>query len=364
MIIKHYYLINMKRILICSLFACILLCGCKNEKNIVLGGVIPMTGGSADLGQSTADAMSLCTDKWNNAGGINGQKIVLDINDSQADPKLGITLTKKIFAMHKPLLVYTLISGVTMNVQSITKQNKTILLACVGSAELFNNDNTYTIRNFVSPTTVGEGISSYIEESAPNKDLTIFFINNTFGDSYAQQVNLCSKKRGINIRQVIPYDDGNNFREIIAKAKLGINDIVYIAGVGQSIGIIIKQLRESGFEGVVLGDPNLQNESAISYAGDAMKNVFYLDVIRPNTDEFNNFRKKYISKHGAEPDNFAIMAYATCDYILNIAAQNNTFDSNEIVKIANDGYTYNSIIGNLSLKNNEFVFPTKISSIK
>lgn len=353
----------MKRILICSLFACILLCGCKNEKNIVLGGVIPMTGGSADLGQSTADAMSLCTDKWNNAGGINGQKIVLDINDSQADPKLGITLTKKIFAMHKPLLVYTLISGVTMNVQSITKQNKTILLACVGSAELFNNDNTYTIRNFVSPTTVGEGISSYIEESAPNKDLTIFFINNTFGDSYAQQVNLCSKKRGINIRQVIPYDDGNNFRDVIAKAKLGTNDIVYIAGVGQSIGIIIKQLRESGFDGIVLGDPNLQNESAISYAGEAMKNVFYLDVIRPNTDEFNNFRKKYISKHGSEPDNFAIMAYATCDYILDIANKYNTQNCEEIAKIANDGHTFDSVIGKVSVKNNEFIFQTKISSV-
>ena len=70
----------MKRILICSLFACILLCGCKNEKNIVLGGVIPMTGGSADLGQSTADAMSLCTDKWCICDEYFFFKVVLEIN--------------------------------------------------------------------------------------------------------------------------------------------------------------------------------------------------------------------------------------------------------------------------------------------
>lgn len=353
----------MKKIFIYLFVASVLLCGCKKENNIILGGVIPMTGGSADLGQSTQTAMTLCADKWNSLGGIDGKTISLDINDSQADPKLGITLSKKIFATHKPLFVYTLISGVTMNVQSITKQNETILLACVGSAELFNNDTDFTLRNFVSPTTVGEGISSYIATSFSDKSLTVFYINNTFGHSYAQKVNSCSIDKGINVRQVIPYDDGNNFRDVIAKAKLGENDIVYIAGVGQSIGIIIKQLRESGFEGTVLGDPNLQNNSAISYAGESMRNVFFLDVIRPNTEEFNTFRKAYVEKRGIEPDNFALMAYATSDYILDIVSKYHTIDGKEIMKIANEGHIYNSIIGDVTVTNNEFVFKTTISSI-
>lgn len=353
----------MKRIFVCLSLAALLMCGCKSEKSIVLGAVIPMSGGSADLGQSTETSMSLCADKWNSIGGIDGKKVSLDINDSQADPKLGITLSKKIFAVHKPLFVYTLISGVTMNVQSITKQNNTILLACVGSAELFNNDNSFTLRNFVSPSTVGEGISSYIVESAPDKELTIFYVNNTFGDSYAQKVNTCSKSKGVFVRQVIPYDDGNNYRDVIAKAKLSNNDIVYIAGVGQSIGIIIKQLRESGFVGTILGDPNLQNNSAISFAGESMKNVFFLDVVRPETDEFSAFRKSYYEKRGLEPDNFALMAYATSDYILDIVNKYHTEDGKEIMKIANEGHIYNSIIGPVSVTNNEFNFQTTISSI-
>lgn len=353
----------MKKVVFYSILVCALFCSCKSEKRIVLGGIIPMTGGSADLGQSTADAMSLCADKWNAKGGVNGEQVVLDINDSQADPKLGVTLSKKIFSTHKPLLVYTLISGVTMNVQTTTKQNQTILLACVGSAELFDNDKEFTLRNFVSPTTVGEGISSFIKDSIPDKNLTIFFVNNTFGDSYAQKVKACSRDKGINIRQIIPYDDSNNFREVIAKAKLNNNDVVYIAGVGQSIGIIIKQLRESGYNGVVLGDPNLQNNSAISYAGEAMKNVFYLDVIRPNTDEFAAFRNQYVTKHGSEPDNFAIMAYATCDYILDIANHAHSASGSEIIKIANNGHKFHSIIGDVIVKNNEFIFKTTISSV-
>lgn len=353
----------MKKIFVFLFVASVLLCGCKKDNDIILGGVIPMTGGSADLGQSTQTAMTLCANKWNSHGGIDGKIISLDINDSRADPKLGITLSKKIFATHKPLFIYTLISGVTMNVQSITKQNETILLACVGSAELFNNDTDFTLRNFVSPTTVGEGISSYIAATSSDKALTIFYINNTFGHSYAQKVNSCSKDKGINVRQVIPYDDGNNYRDIIAKAKLGENDIIYIAGVGQSIGIIIKQLRESGFKGIVLGDPNLQNNSAISYAGESMRNVFFLDVIRPNTDEFNRFRKAYIEIRGIEPDNFALMAHATSDFILDIASKYHTFDCKEIMKIANNGHVYNSIIGDVSVTNNEFVFKTTMSTV-
>lgn len=322
-----------------------------------------MTGNSADLGQSTATAMSLCAEKWNSANGVNGKPVVLDINDSQSDPKLGVTLAKKIFSAHKPLFVYTLVSGVTMNVQTITKENHAILMACVGSAELFNNDDAFTLRNFVSPTNVGDGISSFIAESFPEKALTIFFVNNTFGDSYAQKVMSCSRAKGISVRQVIPYDDGKNYRDIIAKARLGNNDIVYIAGVGQSIGIIIKQLREFGYTGTIVGDPNLQNNSAISFAGESMQNVFFLDVIRPQSPEFESFRKAYMEKRGIEPDNFALMAYATSDYIIDIANRYNTEDAAEIMKIANNGHEFNSIIGAISVTNNEFKFQTTISSV-
>jgi len=354
----------MKKIIFFLSLAALFFVSCGENDVIVLGAVIPMTGNSSDLGQSTSNAMELCAENWNKKGGISGKDIVLDINDSQADPKLGITLTQKIMSQNNPLLVYSLISGVALNVQSITKNHQSILMACIGSAELFDNDSNYTLRNFVSPTTVGEGISSFIVEKYKDKNLTILYINNTFGDSYAQKVKSCSEKRNIKIKQMIAYDETNNYRDIIVKAELGENDIVYIAGVGQSIGVIIKQLREQGYKGVVLGDPNLPNNSAITVAGNNMKNVFYLDIDRPNTKVYKEFEEYYVKRYKAYPDNFAIIAYATCDYILNIASEHNIISSDEIMKIANEGYSYNSIIGNISVINNEFVFPTTMSGVK
>ena len=351
-----------KNLFYLMLFALVLI-SCKDANTIVLSGVVPLTGNSSDLGQSTAHAMELCAEKWNNGGGINGEKIVLDMNDSQADPKLGITLTQKVFAQHTPLLVYSLVSGVALNVQSITKKNNSILMACIGSAELFDNDTAYTLRNFVSPSTVGEGISSFIKGNHIEKQLTILYINNTFGDSYAQKVRECSEGKGIRIKQIIAYDESSNYRDVIVKANLSDNDIIYIAGVGQSIGVIIKQLREQGFKGIIVGDPNLPNNSAITVAGKSMENVYYLDIDRPNTPEYKGFEEEYINRFNLKPDNFAVIAHATCDYILDIAAKNNTVDTKEIMKIANNGYSYNSIIGAISVKNNEFVFPTKISNV-
>lgn len=354
----------MRKVILYSFILFLSLTSCKEANTIVLGGVIPLSGNSSDLGQSTSHAMELCAEKWNKLGGIIGNHVVLDLNDSQADPKLGITLTQKIFAKHNPLLVYSLVSGVALNVQSVTKKNGSILMACIGSAELFENDTLYTLRNFVSPTTVGEGISSFILDNYKDVKLSIMYINNTFGDSYAQKVKSCSENKGIFVKQMIPYDESNSYRDVIVKANLKEKDILYIAGVGQSIGVIIKQLRESGFKGVVLGDPNLPNNSALSVAGESMDNVFYLDINRPDTKEFKDFEEKYVNRFQSNPDNFAIIAHATCDYILDIAAKYKTVDTKEILKIANKGYSYNSIIGTISIINNEFVFPTRMSNVK
>ena len=334
-----------------------------NNDEIVLGAIVPLTDNSSDLGIATSQAMEMCADEWNEKGGIDGKKIVLDINDSHSDPKLGITLAQKIMSKSTPLLVYSLVSGVTLNVQRITKEKQSILLACVGSVELFDNDKNFTLRNFISPGNVGDGISDFIIENYKEKPLTILYINNTFGESYARSVKKSSIDKGIQIRQVIAYDEVSNYRDVIVKSNLTSNDIVYIAGVGKSIGVLIKQLREQGYKGVILGDPNLPNNSALAVAGDKMENVFFLDIDKPDSEEFRNFAKAYDSRYHSTPDNFAIIAYATCGYVLDLA-YNNTLSTQEIMRIANSGYVYHSIIGDITVVNNEFVFPTKITSVK
>lgn len=342
----------------------LLFISCNQKDKIVLGAIIPLTDNNSDLGTATANAMELCAEEWNEKGGIDGKKIILDINDSHSDPKLGKTLAQKIMLKSTPLMVYSLVSGVALNIQKITKNKQSIMMACVGSVELFDNDKDFTLRNFISPGNVGEGISNYLVENYKEKPLTILYINNTFGESYARTVKEYSFKKGIQVRQIIAYDDVTNYRDLIVKSNLTSEDILYIAGSGKSIGVLIKQLREQGYDGVILGDPNLPNNSALAVAGEVMDNVFFLDIDKPDTKEYNNFVKTYQSRYHSFPDNFAIIAYATCGYLLDLAYTNNTLSTKEIMKIANSGYVYHSIIGNLSVVNNEFVFPTKITGVK
>lgn len=353
----------MKKFLFISLVSLFFI-SCNRNDELVLGAIVPLTDNSSDLGIATAQAMELCAEEWNEKGGIDGKKIVLDINDSHSDPKLGVTLAQKIMAKNTPLMVYSLVSGVALNVQKITKKKQSIMLACVGSVELFDNDKEYTLRNFISPGDVGEGISNYLVDNYIDKPLSILYINNTFGESYGRTVQKYSIKKNIKIRQVIAYDDANNYRDVILKANLTSDDILYIAGVGKSIGVLIKQLREQGFNGVILGDPNLPNNSALAVAGEMMNNVFFLDIDKPNNEEFNNFVGTYYSRYNSQPDNFAIIAYVTCGYLLDIAYNNNTISTKDIMKIANSGYVYHSIIGDIHVVNNEFVFPTNITNVK
>jgi branched-chain amino acid transport system substrate-binding protein len=66
------------------------------KEPVRLGGLLPLTGASATFGVFMAHACQAYADKVNAAGGINGHKIELIIEDDQYDPALTIAGARKL----------------------------------------------------------------------------------------------------------------------------------------------------------------------------------------------------------------------------------------------------------------------------
>jgi len=56
---------------------------------ITVGFLAPLSGPAASVGKDTQEGAQLAIDKANAAGGINGQQVKLDVQDSQFDPNIG-----------------------------------------------------------------------------------------------------------------------------------------------------------------------------------------------------------------------------------------------------------------------------------
>ena len=75
-------------------------CG-KNSKEIVVGGVAPVTGQAATFGASTKNGFDLAVEEWNAKGGINGKMLKLAFADDKGDPAEGATVFTKLIQQDK-----------------------------------------------------------------------------------------------------------------------------------------------------------------------------------------------------------------------------------------------------------------------
>ncbi len=60
-------------------------CAKKEEKEIKIGAVLPLTGSAAVWGENSKMGLEIALDEVNAAGGVKGKKINLIFEDSQSD---------------------------------------------------------------------------------------------------------------------------------------------------------------------------------------------------------------------------------------------------------------------------------------
>ena len=239
-----------KRIILISIalvcISMIFISGCDGERansdnnNLKIGVVVPLTGNAGTLGDYTLKGLQLAVEERNLKGGLLGKKIVLDIKDSKADPKEGVSIIKKMFAgNNKPFMVYSIMSGVTQAIKSETEANKVVLMSAVGTDKFLKNSN-YTVRNYVAATTTGREISKYLQDNSL-QSLVCFYSNNEYGTSIRDAVIKHGEEKNIKVTTE-PFEETSlNYKSLISARINNNTECVYVAGVGTGLGTMLSR---------------------------------------------------------------------------------------------------------------------------
>ena len=136
---------------------------------IKIGAPQPMTGPDAPFGDKFKKAYSMAIEEINAAGGVNGRKLEIVIEDHQAKNQLAATVTEKLITQEKVLVMTGgRASGQAMEIASICQRMKTPYLVDHPSADMittkgfewvFRNNPTGSIypAAFANSSSVGTG---------------------------------------------------------------------------------------------------------------------------------------------------------------------------------------------------------------
>ena len=287
----------------------------REQENIKIGAILPLTGSLAKYGEWSKIAMEIARDEINATGGINGKKLKLLIEDSRSEPKDAVAVFRKLVNIHKvPIIVGLIGSSEVLSCAPVANETKTVLFSTVGASPKITNAGDYVFRERISGTLEVEKIAKVAYNKLDLRNMAVLFINTDYGLSFKDIFVQKFQKLGGKIHLAEGFDQGEtDFRTHLTKLK----DIKELDGVYLPTHIteganILKQAKEIGLKIQFLASNAIEGPELIQIAGHATEGVIYTAPwYNPNSPEahIRRFDDEFFKRSGTHSEMFGAHAY-------------------------------------------------------
>lgn len=272
----------------------------------------PFTGPLASFGEGMKNAALLKAEEINAAGGINGQKVEVILEDELCDPKEAATVAVKLAADPEvSIVVGHLCSSASLAALPIYNEAKLPAISPASTNINLCKSSPYYFRNVYKDDFQGLFLARYAKGIKGYKKVAIFYEMNDYSIGLMNAFMKQAKKNGIRILGKEAYTaETTDFKPQLTKFKMMKPDAVFIPGYAPQGTLIISQAKSLGMNTVdFLGadglDDNLMLENPDA-EGLFVTTPFIPDKAGPNAAAFiEAYRKKF----GIDPNWFAANTY-------------------------------------------------------
>ncbi|MFQ3574776.1 MAG: ABC transporter substrate-binding protein [Thermodesulfovibrionales bacterium] len=224
-----------------------------------IGAPLPMTGAGAAFGEKFKKAYTMAIEEINAKGGVNGKKLELVIDDTQAKPATAVTNAKKLITSDKVVaLIGGWSSGVALAVAPVAQENKTpYILEHPALDDITKQGHDYVFR--LQPTTgmYSAALEDFLEKVVYPKEkkklkVAYLYVDNAFGQGVAKNGILPffqSKKDKFELVISDAYNEkALDYKPLLIKVKNANPDIVILTSYLTDGILLAKQTKEIGLK--------------------------------------------------------------------------------------------------------------------
>jgi len=307
------------------------------DEGIKVGIVLPTTGSLAKFGEIERDAFLMAAEEINAAGGINGKKLDLLIEDTTGRPEVGRSVVEKLITKDKVVMVgggYS--SSVTYATAGVCQQNRIPFLVNTGSADKITTSGwDYIFRLNPPVSKYASAIESLLADVVKPKTVAILYENSLFGTKGAKSFSKLCDKMGYKVLLKEGYEHGGiDFKPVLIQVKQANPDIVYMISYIMDASLLMKQAKElkltpkmfiGGAAGFTL--PEFKENAGVASENVISATLWHQVLPFPGAMEFyKKFKARFnksVDYHGAE-------AYAACYVIADVLKRTKSLKADDI----------------------------------
>lgn len=316
----------MKKLLlmILALTAFVISCGNKsasagsaNSDVIKIGVIAPLTGNVAQYGVAVKEGVELKVKEINEAGGINGKKIELVIEDSKGDSNEAINIYKKLVSKDKVnLVIGEVISSASLAISDLAGTVKMPTISATSTSLDVTKGKDFVFRTTFTDPFQGVIVAKY---AAAKGIKNIAVLTNTSSDysvGLADSFKKQAAESGLTIIEEKYTNDDKDFKSILTKVKGQNPEVIFIPDYYNTIGLILTQAKELGITAQYFGGDGW--DGIQENFGELAEGAIFASQFAP--DDTDETVQKFITSYkaaynGKIPLVFAALGYDTATVV-------------------------------------------------
>ena len=291
-----------------------LLAAAASAADLKIGIAQALTGPAAQYGIPNRNGFQLAADELNAKGGIQGQRIVLVVEDEQGKKEEAINVFKKLIFQDKVLMIFgPTLSNSMFAAGPAANAARTVAFATSNTANGITDIGPFIFRNSVMesdvlPVTVATAVKHY----KIKKVAVIYGNDDAFTKSGYDVFRKVLEDQKIPVTTTETYVKGDvDFKAQLTKIKATSPDAIVCSGLAEEAANIILQARGLGIKAPFIGGNGFNSPKLFEVSRTAGEGTFVGSPwANTNPSAVNqNFVKAYKAKFGTDPNQFAAQAY-------------------------------------------------------
>ena len=307
----------------------------------------PMTGPVASIGEQMKRGAEAAAAAINDAGGVNGRKIKIVIEDDACDPKQAVAVANLIVGQQIKFVDGHACSGSSIPASEVYAENGVLMMSPSSSNPVLTEKGHATImRLYPRDDAQGAFAAPWIAERFKGKKIAILHDKSAYGKGLATVVKDKLNAAGVSEVMFEGINPGEkDYTAIVSKLKSAGADFIYFGGYHPEAGLILRQSADQGYKPLLMSGDSLATSEFWQISGPAGEGALFTFPSDPRRSPAAAKALEQFKAQGFNPEGFTLISYGVVQAIADGIKMAGSDDPKAVAKALDSGEPFPTVLG-------------------